>query len=263
MRPLKQTLHSLRRSLLLGLGLTCLTQAQAENVYMLMLAGGAAPRYEGSQDYQPLVMPLIAAEFDNGVYLNPLQGLGYRRPLGEAAFASIAVGYDYGRRDRDHDLVPGSDHLRGMGHVPGSVLVVLQAGLNLPGDLVLSATLDQPVTETQRGWGGRVELTAPVWLAPTNQITVTGGVHTASERYARTYFGVTDRQAANSGFDAYTARAGIDNLRVAVDWTHVFTPNWMVKTTAGVSRLVGDAADSPIVQTKENYLFMSALVYRF
>jgi outer membrane protein len=55
----------------------------------------------------------------------------------------------------------------------------------------------------------------------------------------------------------------VDSLRLTVDWTHVFTPHWMVRTTGGVSRLVGDAADSPIVQSRENYLAMTALVYRY
>ncbi|WP_081767163.1 MipA/OmpV family protein [Hylemonella gracilis] len=249
--------------MLLGLGLAGHPTAQAENVYLLSLAGGVTPRYEGSRDYQPVVLPVIAAEFDNGVFLNPLEGLGYRTQFSHGVFASVALGYDDGRSDEDRYLLPGSDHLKGMGDVPGSTLVLLQIGVRLPGDLSLSATLDQPITETGRGWGGRVDLAGPVWSKPSNQISLTGSVHAGSDRYAQTFFGVTDRQAANSRFDAYTPRGGVDSLRLTIDWTHVFTPHWMVKTTGGVSRLVGDAADSPIVQSKENYLAMTALVYRF
>lgn len=248
---------------LLGLGLAGHSTAQAENVYLFSLAGGVAPRYEGSSDYQPIVLPVIAAEFDNGVFLNPLEGLGYRKQFANGAYASVALGYDYGRSDQDRDLLPGSDHLKGMGNVPGSTLVLLQVGMRLPGDMSLSATLDQPVTETRRGWGGRVDLAAPVWSTPINQIAITGSVHAGSDRYAQTYFGVSNRQSANSGFDAYAPDGGVDSLRLMLDWTHIFTPHWMVKTTGGVSRLVGDAADSPIVQSKENYLAMTALVYRY
>lgn len=248
---------------LMLLGLAGHPTAQAENVYLLSLAGGVTPRYEGSRDYRPIAIPIIAAEFDNGVFLNPLEGLGYRTQFAHGVYGSVALGYDDGRSDEDRYLLPGSDHLKGMGDIPGSTLVLLQVGVRLAGDLSLSATLDQPITETRRGLGARVDLAAPVWSTPSNQIALTGSVHAGSDRYAQTFFGVTDRQAANSRFDAYSPRGGVDSLRLAIDWTHVFTPHWMMKTTGGVSRLVGDAADSPIVQSKENYLAMTALVYRF
>ncbi|EGI77994.1 MipA/OmpV family protein [Hylemonella gracilis] len=248
---------------LLGLGLAAHPAAQAENVYLMSLAGGVTPRYEGSRDYRPVVVPIIAAEFDNGVFLNPLEGLGYRTQFSHGVFASVALGYDDGRTDQDRYLLPGSDHLKGMGDIPGSMLILLQVGVRLPGDLSLSATLDQPITETRRGLGGRVDLTASLWSMPTDQVNLTGSVHAGSDRYAQTFFGVTDRQSVNSRFDAYTPQGGVDSLKLAIDWTHVFTPHWMVRTTAGVSRLVGDAADSPIVQVKNNYLAMTALVYRY
>jgi MipA family protein len=248
---------------LLGLGLAAQPAAHAENVYLLSLAGGVMPRYEGSQDYQPIVLPVIAAEFDNGVFFNPLEGLGYRTQFAHGVFASVALGYDDGRSDEDRYLLPGSDHLKGMGDVPGSTLILLQLGVRLSGDLSLSATLDQPITETRRGWSGRVDLAAPVWSTPSNQIALTGSVHAGSDRHAQTFFGVTDRQSTNSGFDAYQPEGGVDSLRMTLDWTHVFTPHWMVKTTGSVSLLVGDAADSPIVQSRENYLAMTALVYRY
>ncbi|MFO6419352.1 MipA/OmpV family protein [Hylemonella sp. W303a] len=248
---------------LLGLGLAASESAHAENVYLFALAGGVAPRYEGGKDLQPLVLPYIAAEFDNGVFVNPQNGLGFRKQFSNGWFSSLALGYDYGRADEDRALTPGSDHLRGMGNIPESVLALLQIGINLAGDVTLSAALDQPVTATRRGWSARVDLTAPAWSRPSDQIAVTGSLHLGSDRYAQTYFGVSDKQSANSGFDAYRPDGGVDSLRLTLDWTHIFSAHWMVKTTGGVSRLLGDAADSPIVQVKNNYLAMTALVYRY
>ncbi|MDF3822731.1 MipA/OmpV family protein [Leptospira sp. 96542] len=190
-------------------------------------------------------------------------GLGYRKQFANGFFASLALGYDPGRSDKDRYLSPGSDDLKGMGTVPGSTLLLLQVGTRLAGDLTLSATLDQPVTQTGRGWGGRVDLTVPALTRPSDQIGVTGSIHAGNQRYAQTFFGVSDMQSANSGFDAYRPEGGVDSLKMTLDWTHVFNANWMMKTTGGVSRLVGDAADSPIVQSKTNYLAMTALVYRY
>lgn len=248
---------------LLSLGLAGPATGQAENVYLFALAGGVTPRYEGSKERQPIVLPYIAAEFDNGVFVNPQDGLGYRQQFANGVFASLALGYDPGRSDKDRYLSPGSDDLKGMGTVPGSTLVLLQVGARLAGDLTLSATLDQPVTQTGRGWGGRVDLMVPAWTRPSDQIGVTGSIHAGNQRYAQTFFGVSDRQSANSGFEAYRPEGGVDSLKVTLDWTHIFSAHWMVKTTGGVSRLVGDAADSPIVQSRDNYLATTALVYRY
>ena len=197
--------------------------AYAENFYMFSLAGGVAPRYQGSRDYRPFVAPLIAAEFSNGIFLSPMDGLGYKRTFANGMFASAALSYDFGRTDRNRADLPGSDYLKGMGRIPGSVMLSVQVGAHLFGPSTISITLDQPVTNTSHGTSGHVDLTVPVLQSVDNEISIKGSVHAGSGRYTQTFFGVTDAQAAASRFQPYAVKGGFDSAKVSVALdVHVF-----------------------------------------
>jgi outer membrane scaffolding protein for murein synthesis (MipA/OmpV family) len=246
------------------LGLTGVSLAHAENIYMFSLATGIAPRYEGSRDYRPVVAPVIAAQFDNGFFLSPMEGAGYKKEFANGLFVSTALDYDFGRSDSNRTDLPGSNYLKGMGRIPGSLMLSVQAGAHVFGTSTISVTLDQPLTHTGRGLSGHVAMTVPVLQTPTNQVDITGSIHAGTGRYAQTFFGVTDAQAANSNFRPYSVKGGIDSAKVSVGWTAtVFSPRWSVHTEAGASRLIGNSGDSPIVQKKVNYFAISALTYRY
>lgn len=245
------------------LGLTGATLAHAENFYMFSLATGFAPRYEGSRDYRPVIAPVIAAEFSNGFFLSPMQGAGYKKEFSNGLFVSTALDYDFGRSDSNRADLPGSDFLKGMGRVPGSLMISVQAGAHVFGTSTISVTLDQPLTHTGRGLSGHIAMTVPVLQTPTNQVDITGSVHAGTGRYAQTFFGVTDAQSANSAFQPYSAKGGIDSAKFSLGWTTTFSPRWSVHTEAGASRLIGSSGDSPIVQKKVSYFGITALTYRY
>jgi outer membrane scaffolding protein for murein synthesis (MipA/OmpV family) len=70
----------------------------------------------------------------------------------------------------------------------------------------------------------------------------------ADSRYNETYFGIDANNAIRSGFDTYDAKGGIKDVGVSVNVTYMWTENWGVTGVLGVTQLVGDAADSPIVE---------------
>ncbi|MBW4947580.1 MipA/OmpV family protein, partial [Klebsiella pneumoniae] len=137
-------------------GLTLAAAAHAENQYSLSLGGGFAPRYPGSNQYRGVAAPGFAAKFGNGFFIDSTQGAGYRLDLPHGAFVSAAVSYDAGRADENRFDMPGSDYLKGMGRVPGSVLVGVRAGVTLFNAAELSVTIDSPVTHTSRGVSGHM-----------------------------------------------------------------------------------------------------------
>ncbi|KVO46410.1 structural protein MipA [Burkholderia ubonensis] len=243
-------------------GLTLAAAAHAENQYTISLGGGVAPRYQGSSQYRGVVAPSFSATFDNGLFIGE-DGIGYRMNLPHDVFVSAAVSYDSGRADENRFDLPGSDYLKGMGRIPGSVLVGVRAGVKLYGNAVLSVTLDTPVTHTTRGVSGQVDLAVPVFKAAKDEIVVTGSVHGGSGRYMQTFYGVTDAQAASSRFRPYSPGGGIDSVSMSAVWTHAVSQHWSILATAGVSRLVGRAGNSPIVQSRTNYHGMAGVSYRF
>lgn len=69
----------------------------------------------------------------------------------------------------------------------------------------------------------------------------------ASGRYARTYFGVTPREAAATGVAAYSPDGGPQAAGVVVSARRQLNRRWGMFGYAKYDRLLGDAADSPVV----------------
>ena len=63
--------------------------------------------------------------------------------------------------------------------------------------------------------------------------------------------------SARSGLNTYSADAGIKDAGLGVTLTYKFTDNWDVTGLANYTRLLGDAADSPVVDDEgdENQFF--------
>lgn len=235
-----------------------------ESSYSLSLNAGVAPRYQGSKEYTVTAGPGFRADFGNGWFIDPTQGgAGYALRFLNGMFASAALSYDPGRSDTNRYGRPGSDHLKGMGTVKGSLLGVFTVGGKLIGDTTGSATLEVPITNRERGWSGHIDVAAPVVGWGSDNITVSPSLHFGSSKYMQTYFGVTPQQSANSGFAEYSARSGLQAATLTVAWTHTFSRHWAVQTAVGASRLLGNAAKSPIVQNKQGYFGGTGLVYTF
>ncbi|RQR51961.1 MipA/OmpV family protein [Burkholderia sp. Bp9002] len=243
--------------------LTFAATAHAGNEYSLSLGGGIAPRYQGSNQYRGVIGPSFSAAFSSGFFISSTSGVGYRYTSPRGLFVSAAISYAGGRKDSRSFGADGSDHLKGMGNVPGSVIAQWRAGVRDEDGVELSVTIDAPVTHTSRGFAGHVDLAVPLLHAGKNEIVLTGTVHAATGRYMQTFYGVTDAQAASSGFRPYSLTGGVHSASMSVAWTHAVSRHWSVLATAGTSRILGRYGDSPIVQTRSNYFGGAGVNYRF
>jgi len=69
------------------------------------------------------------------------------------------------------------------------------------------------------------------------------------DEFTRTYFGVTPVEAALNGqVDAYSPSGGITSVGATASASYVWSEQWSTTAFVTYKRLVGDAADSPIVQ---------------
>jgi outer membrane protein len=76
----------------------------------------------------------------------------------------------------------------------------------------------------------------------------------------QTYFGVSADQATRSGLPEFTANAGVDSLRLSAGAAYRAAPRWRVVGIYSLARLQGDAAASPIIETRtQNSFFVSAI----
>jgi outer membrane scaffolding protein for murein synthesis (MipA/OmpV family) len=88
----------------------------------------------------------------------------------------------------------------------------------------------------------------------------------ADDQYNQTYFGIDADNARRSGFATYDAKAGIKDVSFSTTLSYALTKQWAVTGTVGVKRLMGDAADSPIVKdagSPTQGFFSTGVVYRF
>ena len=75
-----------------------------------------------------------------------------------------------------------------------------------------------------------------------------------SDDYMESFFGIDEKQSINSGYKKYNAESGIKDVNITVSAGYKITSRWRIGATVGYKRLVGDAADSPIVDDK-NQMF--------
>lgn len=217
--------------------------------------GFAAPSYEGSDRTKLRALPLVDIEWRETVFLDTRRGLGanlvtLRDPNGRGAFrAGPLVNWRFAR-DADDD----SD-LRGLGDVKGGADLGAFAnydygpfGFNLLGRKNVSHSELGATIEVSARY--RIPLGETTPRGPRTML-ILGPVATwADSDYMRSYFGVTAAQSRASGLAAYAPSSGFKDAGLAGTAIHRFGDNWALTGIAGYSRLIGDAADAPLVKQR-------------
>ncbi|HRI17464.1 MAG TPA: MipA/OmpV family protein, partial [Burkholderiaceae bacterium] len=85
----------------------------------------------------------------------------------------------------------------------------------------------------------------------------------ADATYMNSYYGVSEATAAATGRTAYTPGAGVTGVRTAIGFTGALTSRWILFGGAGVTRLLGDAAASPLTQQLTSFSVSLGLAYRW
>jgi outer membrane protein len=237
--------------------------------------GGSAivkPKYEGSDEFEVIPIPLIVPRFSDTPEDNPSVFKRFRQRVkfrglddirvrvlgGERLQVGAVTGYITDRDQSDGDL------LRAWGDVEGGLVLGAYSGFRL-GAIEFDAAILEKVTGDESGFEMRfgVETTQQV----TTRTTVVARVGTTfgSEEYMQTYFGVTPAQAARSraGLPVYFADAGIKDVFVALGATMNLSDRWLLKAGGRYGRLLGEAADSPVIETENQLSGVLGLGYRF
>lgn len=108
--------------------------------------------------------------------------------------------------------------------------------------------------ELRRGFGGHEGFVADLGL---DYVTRLGGITFSvgprlalgDSEFTETYFGVTPFEAAVNGqVTPYSPSGGLTSVGVTTSVSYDWTPQWSTTAFVSYKRLVGDAADSPIVK---------------
>jgi len=85
----------------------------------------------------------------------------------------------------------------------------------------------------------------------------------SDEKATQTFFGLTPEQSSRTGLPVYGAGAGLRNAALGFVGSVDLSKHWLVLWGLNVTRLQGDASDSPIVQQRTNWFANGGIAYRF
>jgi MipA family protein len=220
------------------------------------------PTFEGSDEYEAVGFPYIFPTFSGGgpgffsrFDARGLDDIRFKLIERDGFVAGPLAGYNLGR-DEDDD-----DRLEGLGDVDGGVVAGGFVGYKL-GPVLFDASFHNTFgddggylirfgAEVERPLRDRVMLTARI------------GATYADDDYMQNYFGVSGEQSADSGFREFDAEAGFKDVFAEIGLKAQLDAHWDVRGSVRYSRLVGDAADSPIVETEDQFTGLVGVSYKF
>ena len=78
--------------------------------------------------------------------------------------------------------------------------------------------------------------------------------------------GTASRRASRrsrAGLHAYSPSSGFQSASLYAAWSHQLSARWSTVATLGVSTVLGDARDSPLVERDSNVFGSVGMVYAF
>jgi outer membrane scaffolding protein for murein synthesis (MipA/OmpV family) len=111
-------------------------------------------------------------------------------------------------------------------------------------------------SELRQGMGGHTgtvaDVSADVIVPLIQRLTISAGPRFTwkSTKATAPYFGVDAVQAAASGLPNYDARGGAHSVGFGSQISYRFNPQWEVHAYVEYQKLLGDAADSPLVKLR-------------
>lgn len=217
------------------------------------LASGVSPDYEGSNDYEFGFGPNISAIWRDTIFYKG-KSLGVNIIRQKNLKAGLIAARAAKRKDDDNDK------LEGLGDVDSGIEVGgFVSYRNKPWRFKAEAR--QEVDSGHEG--ALVELSVGTNLPLAKPLVfVELGTTLASDDYMESFFGVDSQQSANSGLKKYNAAAGIKDVNLSISAGYPITKRWRIAGMVEYKRLLGDAADSPIVDDENQFIAGLGLTYR-
>lgn len=228
---------------------------------MLIIGGGiiVKPEYSGSDEYETKALPFIAGEYRfnerHKVYARGISG-GYAFAVTPRFSTGINARLRFERDSGDDPL------LFGLPDVDTTVEVGPFARFKITDTVSVGVTSGFDVGD---GHDGTVVTGDVKWFKRVSRPLFVGlGAHVdfGDDDFMQSYYGVPVALATPARA-AFAPDGGIYEVGANAEATLFFTPKWFLRGDVGVSWLVGDAADSPLVQEDTQFRGILGLGRRF
>lgn len=231
------------------------------------LGAGMAPDYEGSDEYKVIPVVPISLRYDGFGIQTAGQGLQFDifgwRFINFGPLVQFRGGRDSGVKDPFVSRLPEVDPALEVGGFFEMNLPFFAPG-NDAFTFIGRAAFD--VSGAHDGYTIDAALRYSVPIGDDLRLNMIGGTTIASDNYNDTYFSVTPAGAAASGLRVYDADGGLKDISGTLSATYTVTDHWGLTGFARYTRIVGEAADSPVVRdrgSRHQLMGGLALVYVF
>ena len=186
-----------------------------------------------------------------------LRGLGVDMLRTEQVRVSLGLRFDAGRRESS------SSDLRGLGDVRSTVRARVSATWRPARDW--RASVGWSLDAFGRGGGnfGEAGLAHDWHASEQTVVTLGSSIAYGGDRYLQTYYGVSAEQSARSGLPRYEPSAGLRDASLYVNQRTQLGRHWVLLGGVSVNRLLGPAADSPLVRRPTGLAASAAVAYSF
>ncbi|MDQ8758078.1 MipA/OmpV family protein [Sphingosinicella sp. LHD-64] len=200
------------------------------------------PKYPGADSYGINPMPILGLRREGAPrpFEAPDEGAGF-------GFLGPSSRFDFGPAIRFQNKREEDD----VGAAVGDVGFTVEAGAFAQAYVTDNFRLR---VEGRRGigghdgWVGDVSADFVMRSGDRTIFSIGPRARIANGRYHRAYFGVDDGVAAATGLPVYRLGSGVYAVGATAGITHMLNQGLGLYAYAGYDRLVGDAADSPIVR---------------
>ena len=223
--------------------------------------GVITPKYEGSKSYEARGIPFVlpgSKDGDSDIEFVDLDDVQYRLIKAGPFEAGPLAGVWLGRSKHDGVKLEGLDSI-------DAGLVLGGYGALRFGYTKFQASYHQQVTSEDRGGLLRLRADAEVPIMARVRLLAGVGANYGTNSYMDLNFGVNPTQAAQSTakLSVFDPGDGFKDVFVGAGAEIDLTDRWTARLYGEYSRLVGDAADSPLIETKDQFSGLLSISYQF
>lgn len=221
------------------------------------------PEYQGSDEYEVSPIPFVELGYNFGNQWN--SSIGFAGDGVELTIYSderlafgAGIGYGGGRESEDIAI------LGGLPDIDDGVTVSAFASY-APVDYL---SLDFGITKFTDGTEGleaSFAVSTGIPLTDRLDVGLSLGTTYMDDDAAQGFFGVTAAQSAAStaGLTPFNASGGLTSVDLSIDFGYAFTDTVTGVASIGVSKLIGDAKDSPFTKDDVNPSLSLGVIYEF
>lgn len=226
------------------------------------MSAAFVPRYMGASVYKFVALPVLSVE-RGPFFMDMTRGIGLQSFLSSGTYASVSLGYDYGRTDKFSIWGGGSRRLKGLEKVRSTTTLhslIVQSlsdrlSVNLEGDIGLGKRAQRIDM--------RLGSDYTIFSTDNDKIALDIGLLWGNKKYNQAYFGVTQEESMNSGRSYFRASEGVYRYDYGIAWDHKLNKNWSTSFQISVDSYADDVRRSSVVSAKESVNLSTAITYAY